>query len=87
MGIKVKSKDERYDLIFNDKIITGLNVNEWLTNIKRSDFLEIADDIQDVIISNEIQTVIQQEYAFEEVASAIRHYIQHMSDGKILFKP
>ncbi len=73
------------DMIFNDKSITGFNLNEWMTSISDEDFEDVSDKLQDLFISKEIVTNIQKSFDLDNVYNALRQYISNMSAGKIIF--
>lgn len=80
-GVKVM------DLIFQNKHISGFNVNDWIANQSMEEFSEASDNIQNLIIDGTLKTRIQGVFEFGDVVAGLRQYIQSMSDGKIIFKP
>jgi NADPH:quinone reductase-like Zn-dependent oxidoreductase len=75
------------EVIFKNKIIKGFNLNDWIKQKSREEFLKITDKLQDMFIAGKIKTQIQGSYGLEDVVNGIRSYIKSMSKGKILFKP
>lgn len=75
------------DIIFDKKIITGYNLADWREEIGEERFLQISEELQDLIIHGMMQTRIQEEFPLEQVQLAMEQYIRNMSSGKILFRP
>jgi len=75
-------------MIFNNKSITGFNLNHYVADLKASgNLLNVANRLQEMIIAGEIHTKINGIFALEEVVKGIRTYIKNMSGGKVIFKP
>ena len=73
-------------LIFNNKSVIGFNLNHYIADLKASNkLIKTANRLQDMIISGEIQTKINEVFPLEEVVKGIRTYIKNMSGGKVIF--
>jgi NADPH:quinone reductase-like Zn-dependent oxidoreductase len=75
------------DIIFKGKSIKGFNLGQWKDEIGHEKFLEVADELQQLIINRTLQTRIQGKFALDDVQAAMEQYIRNMSAGKILFNP
>ena len=75
------------ELIFQDKKLSGLNLNEWIASKSLSELQYISNEIQGKIINEDFQTAIQASFGLDEIVQGIRVYIKSMSDGKVLLKP
>lgn len=75
-------------LIFNNKSIIGFNLNNYVSDLKKTGSLqEVADQLQDMIISEEFKTKINGVFSLEDVVKGIKVYIKNMSGGKVIFTP
>jgi NADPH:quinone reductase-like Zn-dependent oxidoreductase len=75
------------DIIFKGKSIKGFNLGQWKEETGHEKFLEIADELQGLIIKGTLRTRIQGAFQLKEVQAAMEQYIRNMSAGKIIFKP
>jgi len=75
------------DLIFNDKILLGFNLNDWIPSKSSEELKAITDELQEMFISGELTTEIQATCNLEDIVRGIRAYIKSMSSGKVLFIP
>jgi len=73
------------DLIFNRKTISGFNLGDWKTAIGQERFLEIAVELQDLILNGVINTRIQGVFSLDAIQEGLTRYIRNMSEGKVLF--
>lgn len=75
------------ELIFQNKKLSGFNLNQWIANKTSDELSEISNEIQDYIIKGEFQTNIKASFSLDTIKDGIRTYIKCMSEGKVLFKP
>lgn len=75
------------DVIFENKKILGFNLADWIDELSQEEYLEIASNIQGMILDGLIETRIQGRFALDNVQPAMTQYIKNMSAGKILFTP
>ncbi len=73
-------------LIFQNKTVSGFNLNDWIADMDPATFKAHTDRVQDLFIQGKFHTGIQGSFRLEEVVTAIRTYIKSMSSGKILLK-
>lgn len=73
-------------LIFDDKVLSGFNLFDWMENLEDGEIEEVSDYLQDLFIHGILKTEIQGSYSHEDVVKGIRAYIGNMSAGKILIK-
>lgn len=77
------SEASQFDLIFKKKKIKGF----WLTNqLKRTPREEILRMYREIgtMYKDVLSTKYIKKYPFEKIEEAIRFYLKHMSEGKIL---
>ncbi|NOX46855.1 MAG: zinc-binding dehydrogenase [Chlorobi bacterium] len=75
------------DIIFQNKKISGFNLNEWIANKSPKELQRIGNEIQEFIVKGDFETKIQGSFKLDDVKEGIRAYIKSMSNGKVLFKP
>ncbi len=73
--------------IFRNKIVSGFNLGDWITEIGKEEFQRLTGEVQDRFISGKFLTDIQGSFRLEDAVKGIRTYIKSMSSGKILFTP
>ena len=73
-------------LIFDDKVLSGFNLMDWMECLEDGEIEEVSDYLQDLFINGMLKTDIQGSYSHEDVVKGIRAYIGDMSAGKILIK-
>lgn len=73
-------------LIFRGKKVEGFDLNQWWVKSSMADkqlvAAEIAELIQDGSVLNQISQIVD----LKDVASGLRHYLGHMSEGKVLLR-
>lgn len=72
------------DLIFNNKMLTGFNLNDWLNQISADEFFMAKTQLTSLIRGGVYTTAIQSVVTPEEVIKGLRQYISAMSEGKVL---
>jgi NADPH:quinone reductase-like Zn-dependent oxidoreductase len=77
---------ETMDLIFSSKTISGFNLGDWKARIGQERFLEIALELQEMIMDGIIETKFQGTFKPEDMQAGLSQYIRNMSGGKILFE-
>jgi NADPH:quinone reductase-like Zn-dependent oxidoreductase len=75
------------DVIFRGKVLKGFNLGEWKASQGQEGFMQVAWDLQELILKGVLRTSIQGVFQLEEVHVALEQYIRNMSAGKILFRP
>ncbi|MBN3034984.1 MAG: zinc-binding dehydrogenase [Bacteroidales bacterium] len=75
------------DLIFNNKRALGFNLSDWMASLDPGVLRRYSEELQEMVISGEMQTVISGRYPLDNVVGGIRAYIRDMSGGKVLLKP
>ncbi len=73
--------------IFKNKSLGGFNLNDWLATKTQEHFRQIAREVQDMFIRQELKTEIQASFKFEEIKEGLKQYLGNMSGGKILLTP
>jgi NADPH:quinone reductase-like Zn-dependent oxidoreductase len=76
-----------FDLIFQEKTLTGFNLNKWINDMTTGEFNAISNELQQSFINGKMQTRIQATFPIHDVVNGIRTYIKSLSEGKILFTP
>ncbi len=74
-------------IIFDRKTISGFNLMDWKSELKKGEFEEISEYLQAMFIEGVLKTEIAGSYCIEDFLKGIREYIGNMSAGKILIKP
>ncbi len=73
-------------LIFQNKILSGFNLNDWLAEKSGEDFELISHHIQQLFIAEKLKTQIHHSFAIDDFYAGLRAYIGDMSAGKVLIK-
>lgn len=73
-------------LIFNNVIITGFNLNDWLELYDSEEFDEVKEVLTDLVRSKTVNTRLQLEVPITDVVRGLRSYITSMSAGKMLIR-
>lgn len=88
LSAKPISEIDVLGIIFKNKKISGFNLNQWIeSKINIGEFSRISEELQQMFISGELKTIIQNTYKFDDVIKGMRQYLSNMSGGKILLKP
>ncbi len=74
------------EIIFNNKILWGFNLGDWMNDLSENELSHISQEIQQLFIQKKLETKIQQVYPLENFYEGLRSYISNMSGGKVLFK-
>lgn len=77
---------ETLELIFNNKILSGFNLNDWLAEKSAEEFKKISGYIQLLFMEKKLETKISQVYKMDDFYNGLRSYISDMSAGKILIQ-
>ncbi len=75
------------ELIFHRKTVTGFFLGEWLKSRRAVGILRAANRVQRMMINGRIATQVQRRARLEEVPEALKQYLDHMTDGKVLIVP
>jgi len=73
------------EIIFNNKILWGFNLGDWLNDIPAEELNNISQEIQQLFIQQKLATKIQEVFPLENFYDGLRKYISNMSGGKVLF--
>jgi NADPH:quinone reductase-like Zn-dependent oxidoreductase len=73
-------------LIFENKILSGFNLNDWLAEKSGKDFEKISHYIQQLFIEGKLKTQIHETFALDDFYAGLRAYIGNMSAGKVLLR-
>jgi len=74
------------EIIFNNKILWGFNLGDWLADVTPENLNSISDNLQQLFVQKKLETKIQQIYPLENFYDGLRSYISNMSGGKVLFR-
>jgi len=74
------------DLIFENKMFTGFNLNDWMAENDAISFEVARETLENMILEGRISTKIQQEVTLAELSKGLRNYISAMSEGKVIIK-
>lgn len=74
------------EIIFNNKILWGFNLGDWLTDVTPDKLNSISLELQQLFIQKKLETKIQQVFPLENFYDGLRKYISNMSGGKVLFR-
>jgi NADPH:quinone reductase-like Zn-dependent oxidoreductase len=74
-------------LIFHNKTVTGFYLGAWLRKRGTLGVLRAASRMQRMFIDGRIATSIQRRLSLEDAVDGLQHYVQHMTDGKVLIVP
>ncbi|MBZ0241961.1 MAG: alcohol dehydrogenase catalytic domain-containing protein, partial [Bacteroidales bacterium] len=72
------------DLIFQNKMFTGFNLNDWMAENDAVSFEVARETLEKMIVEERISTKIQQEIPLAELSKGLRNYISAMSEGKVV---
>ncbi|MHB8900484.1 MAG: alcohol dehydrogenase catalytic domain-containing protein [Thermoguttaceae bacterium] len=74
-------------LLFDDKKLAGFYLGHWAKSRGLLTLLRLARKAQRLLIEKRIETRIQRRLGLDEAVDGLRHYVQHMTDGKVLIVP
>lgn len=74
-------------VIFRGKRIEGFYLGKWMQGTAIVRALRATNKIQKWMAAGEFQTIIQRRASLSEASAALLHYVDHMTDGKILVQP
>jgi len=73
------------EVIFNNKILGGFNLGDWLDEKSTAELAAVSDYLQELFISGKLQTKIQSTVSLDNFYEGLKTYISDMSAGKVLF--
>ncbi|MBU1369662.1 MAG: zinc-binding dehydrogenase [Bacteroidetes bacterium] len=73
-------------LIFDNKMFTGFNLNDWMAETDAVSFEVARQTLEELLTDNVVSTKIQQEVRLPEIAKGLRNYITAMSQGKVVIR-
>jgi NADPH:quinone reductase-like Zn-dependent oxidoreductase len=71
-------------LIFDNKMITGFNLNDWMAETDSITFEVARNTLTEMIVSGKVKNKIQGVYPLTEIREAMKAYLSNMSAGKVL---
>jgi len=74
------------EVIFNNKILGGFNLGEWLGDLSSVELTAVSDNLQEMFISGKLKTRVQSSVSLEKFYDGLKSYISDMSAGKVLFR-
>jgi NADPH:quinone reductase-like Zn-dependent oxidoreductase len=74
-------------LIFHDKTVKGFYLGAWLRRRGTLGVLRAASRVQRMFLDGRIATTIQRRVSLDEAAEGLQHYVQKMTEGKMLIVP
>ncbi len=74
-------------LLFDDKKVSGFYLGHWAKSRGLLTVLRLARRAQRLLIDKRIETRIQRRLGLDEAVEGLRHYVGHMTDGKVLIVP
>lgn len=73
------------EVIFNNKILGGFNLGDWLNDLPTGELAAVSDHLQELFIEKKLETKIQRSVPLSGFYDGIKSYISNMSGGKVLF--
>lgn len=73
-------------LIFENKMFTGFNLNDWMAENDTISFELARETLEKMIIDQLVSTKIQDEVPLTGLTKGLKNYISAMSDGKVILK-
>jgi NADPH:quinone reductase-like Zn-dependent oxidoreductase len=83
-GMPVSGIDS-LEIIFNNKILGGFNLGDWLNEQSSAGLTAVSDYLQELFISGRLQTKVQSTVSLDNFYDGLKAYISDMSGGKVLF--
>jgi len=74
-------------LIFHRKTVTGFYLADWIKQRGLWGTLRAARRVQKLLAAGRIETKVQRRLALDDAREGLQHYVDHMTDGKVLLKP
>jgi len=74
-------------LIFHGKEVKGFYLGNWMRRRGTLGILRAAGRIQRMLIDGRIESVVQRRVGLEEAKESLRHYVENMTQGKVLIVP
>jgi NADPH:quinone reductase len=71
-------------LIFDNKMITGFNLNDWMAETDSITFEVARNTLTEIIVSGKVKNKVQAAYPLTEIREAMKAYLSNMSAGKVL---
>ncbi len=67
--------------------MTGFYLARWLRKQRRLSIFLKARRVQRMLIAGRIATGIKRKASLDEAADAMKQYVHHMTDGKVVIHP
>jgi NADPH:quinone reductase len=74
------------ELIFKNKVLSGFNLSDWLSEINAEAFQKISGYLQTLFVEKKLNTRIHKLYDMDDFYRGLRTYISDMSAGKVVLK-
>lgn len=74
-------------LIFQRKQVQGFYLAHWMRGVNFLHALRAANKIQAMMAAGEFRTTIQRRASLHDASDALLHYIDNMTEGKVLLQP
>jgi NADPH:quinone reductase-like Zn-dependent oxidoreductase len=74
-------------VVFHQKTLTGFYLGNWIRDRGFLGLLRAVSRVQRLLIERRIETTVQRRLALDEVVDGLLHYVDHMTDGKVLIVP
>jgi NADPH:quinone reductase-like Zn-dependent oxidoreductase len=71
-------------LIFDNKMITGFNLSDWMAETDSITFEVARNTLTEIILSGKVKNKVQTSYPHTEIKNAMKSYLGNMSAGKVL---
>jgi NADPH:quinone reductase-like Zn-dependent oxidoreductase len=75
------------DVIFQHKTLTGFYLGNWIRRRNLLSVLRLANQVQQMMVNKIIHSEVQRNVHFDNVVEGLLHYVDHMTDGKVLIRP
>jgi NADPH2:quinone reductase len=75
------------ELIFHNKTVTGFYLTAWLRRRGILGTSRATRRVQRMLVDGRIETKIQRRLTFEDAVEGLKQYVEHMTEGKVLFMP
>lgn len=71
-------------MIFENKMITGFNLNDWMAETDSLTFETAQNTLTEIILSGKIKNTVQAAFPLTEIKTGLKTYLGNMSAGKVI---